>query len=28
VDGPLDAPGARDAALARAAEQGYLGATQ
>ena len=26
VDGPLDAPGARDAALARAAEQGYLGA--
>ena len=27
VDGPLDAPGARDAALARAAAQGYLGAT-
>ena len=27
VDGPLDAPGAKDAALARAAEQGYLGAT-
>ena len=26
VDGPLDAPGAKDAALARAAEQGYLGA--
>lgn len=26
VDGPLDAAGARDAALARAAEQGYLGA--
>jgi urease subunit gamma/beta len=26
VDGPLDAPGAREAALARAAEQGYLGA--
>lgn len=24
VDGPLDAPGARDAALARAAERGYL----
>ena len=27
VDGPLDAPGAKEAALARAAEQGYLGAT-
>jgi urease subunit gamma/beta len=27
VDGPLDAPGAREAALARAAAQGYLGAT-
>jgi len=26
VDGPLDAPGAKEAALARAAEQGYLGA--
>ncbi len=26
VDGPLDAPGAREAALARAVEQGYLGA--
>ncbi|MEP7203145.1 MAG: urease subunit gamma [Ilumatobacteraceae bacterium] len=26
VDGPLDAPGAKNAALARAAEQGYLGA--
>jgi urease subunit gamma/beta len=26
VDGPLDAPGAKDAALARASEQGYLGA--
>jgi urease subunit gamma/beta len=26
VDGPLDAPGAKDAALARAAAQGYLGA--
>jgi urease subunit gamma/beta len=26
VDGPLDAPGARGAALARAVEQGYLGA--
>lgn len=26
VDGPLDAPGARDAALAAAREQGYLGA--
>lgn len=26
VNGPLDAPGARDAALARAAERGYLGA--
>ncbi|MEY2553578.1 MAG: urease subunit gamma/beta [Ilumatobacteraceae bacterium] len=26
VDGPLDAPGAKQAALARAAEQGYLGA--
>lgn len=25
VDGPLDAPGAREAALLRAAEQGYLG---
>lgn len=25
VDGPLDAPGAREAALARAAAQGYLG---
>lgn len=25
VDGPLDAPGAKEAALARAAEQGYLG---
>lgn len=28
VDGPLDAPGAKVAALARAAEQGYLGAEQ
>lgn len=28
VDGPLDAPGAREAALARAAEQGYLGAAE
>jgi urease subunit gamma/beta len=28
VDGPLDAPGAKDAALARAAEQGYLGASR
>jgi urease subunit gamma/beta len=28
VDGPLDAPGAREAALARAAEQGYLGVAQ
>lgn len=28
VDGPLDAAGAREAALARAAEQGYLGAGQ
>jgi urease subunit gamma/beta len=28
VDGPLDAPGARDAALARATEQGYLGARE
>ena len=27
VNGPLDAPGARDAALALAAERGYLGAT-
>lgn len=27
VDGPLDAPGAKEAALARAAAQGYLGAT-
>ena len=27
VDGPLDAPGAKQAALARAAAQGYLGAT-
>jgi urease subunit gamma/beta len=27
VDGPLDAPGARAAALARAADQGYLGAS-
>jgi urease subunit gamma/beta len=27
VDGPLDAPGAKEASLARAAEQGYLGAT-
>ena len=26
VDGPLDAPGAKQAALARASEQGYLGA--
>ena len=26
VDGPLDAPGAQEAALARAAAQGYLGA--
>jgi len=26
VDGPLDAPGAREAALARAVAQGYLGA--
>ena len=26
VDGPLDAPGAKDAALARASAQGYLGA--
>jgi urease subunit gamma/beta len=26
VDGPLDAPGAKDAALARATAQGYLGA--
>lgn len=26
VDGPLDAPGAKDAALARAVAQGYLGA--
>ena len=26
VDGPLDAPGAKQAALARATEQGYLGA--
>jgi urease subunit gamma/beta len=26
VDGPLDAPGAKEAALARASEQGYLGA--
>lgn len=26
VDGPLDAPGAKQAALVRAAEQGYLGA--
>ena len=28
VDGPLDAPGAREAALARATEQGYLGALE
>lgn len=28
VDGPLDAEGVREAALARAAEQGYLGAGQ
>ena len=28
VDGPLDAPGAREAALARAAEQGYMGAAE
>jgi urease subunit gamma/beta len=28
VDGPLDAPGAKESALARAAEQGYLGATR
>jgi urease subunit gamma/beta len=27
VDGALDAPGAKEVALARAAEQGYLGAT-
>ncbi len=27
VDGPLDAPGAKQGALARAAAQGYLGAT-
>lgn len=27
VDGPLDAPGAKEAALARAAANGYLGAT-
>jgi urease subunit gamma/beta len=27
VDGPLDEPGTKEAALARAAEQGYLGAT-
>jgi urease subunit gamma/beta len=27
VDGPLDAPGAKEVALARAAEHGYLGAT-
>ncbi len=26
VDGPLDAPGAKEASLARAAQQGYLGA--
>jgi urease subunit gamma/beta len=26
VDGPLDAAGAKEAALARAAAQGYLGA--
>jgi urease subunit gamma/beta len=26
VDGPLDAPGAREAALAAAREQGYAGA--
>ena len=26
VDGPLDAPGVRETALARAVEQGYLGA--
>jgi urease subunit gamma/beta len=25
VDGPLDAPGAKESALARAAAQGYLG---
>jgi urease subunit gamma/beta len=28
VDGPLDAPGAKEAALARAAQQGYLGASR
>jgi urease subunit gamma/beta len=28
VDGPLDAPGAREAALAKAATEGYLGAAQ
>ncbi len=28
VNGPLDAPGAREAALARAAERGYLGAAE
>jgi len=28
VDGPLDAPGAKESALARAAAQGYLGATK
>jgi urease subunit gamma/beta len=28
VDGPLDAPGARDTALTRAAAQGYLGVRQ
>lgn len=27
VDGPLDAPGAKEAALVRAAQQGYLGAS-
>jgi urease subunit gamma/beta len=27
VDGPLDAPGAKETALARAVELGYLGAT-
>jgi urease subunit gamma/beta len=27
VDGPLDAPGAKDEALSRAASQGYLGAS-
>jgi urease subunit gamma/beta len=28
VDGPLDAPGAKETALARAAAQGYLGAAR